>query len=1210
MDSRLASSANTGSRVGTRACDVAAESPAGPADASFAGGPRGAASRPRRRNAPPPPADAAPPSPSHPQPAVPRSLALAPHTSCHPLTPGAPPEGDDGAGGCSPLDALCRVEWGAACRLGRALGGPRGALPLRLSCAAGRRLADGALAAPPDGRMHMRCGGVGLPPLPLPAAAAMGEDGAAGARAAAFGVEGYERWAAMLPAFLAAARRAGEVMAAAAGGSSDGGDEAGGGGGLTLSIALEVDVTAPGLSRLWSPILGAAAAAATARTDPEGCAASGAGSSSSSSRRAPAGPLPHVRRLELCVTGSAELLAARAAAVEREVAQRLTGGLQRPPSGGAAAGGSEAEAGAAERRLRALARARHLAGHECARRLRGMAAAAPFTPELAAALAALFPGLTELALRGRWAWGLADSDNDPDGGLAAALGLGPDSAHSELALEMAPGGYDISGVATTEDDVTALSLSARQLLATGLPRFATALPGLRKLSLAAGSVEAGGGGGAEDEETWAASCQGQLLPVLRALTGLQAPLLALVLRRGDGSELRLDMRRQDPLPPPPAEPLLLGLQPPLPPPPLAPLQPQRVATLQVINGTCTASAEGGRTAADTGVGGGGSGGGNVHQTPLFLTGPLMRLAVRLAAAFPCLRVLRLGSLSLSEDGSEGWLAVDAVTSLGAEMPQVEVEVVEALPSCEAGLLRSALGRWVKPNSLVLRPWEPGPSPHAGSSERGGGGGSGAAPEGGTGTCGGRGGSSEGDGEADGEGAALIISRVEGWLADLISLPPERLPRLMAFVRESMSERMTFLWLGKSQGCQPQVHRGRTACQVTTLSASTSTPTHAAGFSVPSQRARGGRSEHPGPLATFQGTAQLTGLLKERSQDYFLAHDRIPLSVEDLDLCFERGSVEDAGAAAGCSTSNSGGVRVTAGLPSLLLTGVFDGHGGETSARFAHEAILSLIASDKALHQSLGAADVDSTAAALKAAYNKVDGELLALAAASASAPAEPSPDVSPLASDESSTLGRGGRSEGAKASRGHVPYQDGTTALVTVQLGGLLAVANAGDSRAVLCRSGEAVRLSRDHTPALRSERERIEAAGGQVVVARGAARVVVPLAGSPDVLQALSVSRSLGDPQFKAHGLVTCEPDVSVMTLQPGLDEFLISASDGLWGRVPDQDAVDCVAGVLAEYAHMSAAHRGSAAKAAAKRLLRLAQDAGSVDDVTVVVSVFAWAP
>lgn len=49
------------------------------------------------------------------------------------------------------------------------------------------------------------------------------------------------------------------------------------------------------------------------------------------------------------------------------------------------------------------------------------------------------------------------------------------------------------------------------------------------------------------------------------------------------------------------------------------------------------------------------------------------------------------------------------------------------------------------------------------------------------------------------------------------------------------------------------------------------------------------------------------------------------------------------------------------------------------------------------------------------------------------------------------------------------------------QVGLKLYVANAGDCRAVLCRGGQAVRLSHDHKPNLANERARIEAVGGIV---------------------------------------------------------------------------------------------------------------------------------
>ena len=42
-------------------------------------------------------------------------------------------------------------------------------------------------------------------------------------------------------------------------------------------------------------------------------------------------------------------------------------------------------------------------------------------------------------------------------------------------------------------------------------------------------------------------------------------------------------------------------------------------------------------------------------------------------------------------------------------------------------------------------------------------------------------------------------------------------------------------------------------------------------------------------------------------------------------------------------------------------------------------------------------------------------------------------------------------------------------------------MANAGDSRAILCRKGKAVRLTRDHDPEDEAERDRIEGAKGYI---------------------------------------------------------------------------------------------------------------------------------
>ena len=57
----------------------------------------------------------------------------------------------------------------------------------------------------------------------------------------------------------------------------------------------------------------------------------------------------------------------------------------------------------------------------------------------------------------------------------------------------------------------------------------------------------------------------------------------------------------------------------------------------------------------------------------------------------------------------------------------------------------------------------------------------------------------------------------------------------------------------------------------------------------------------------------------------------------------------------------------------------------------------------------------------------------------------------------------------------------GCTAVVALLRKDELVVANAGDSRCVLCRDGRAIDLSVDHKPEDDDERKRIEAAGGKV---------------------------------------------------------------------------------------------------------------------------------
>lgn len=78
----------------------------------------------------------------------------------------------------------------------------------------------------------------------------------------------------------------------------------------------------------------------------------------------------------------------------------------------------------------------------------------------------------------------------------------------------------------------------------------------------------------------------------------------------------------------------------------------------------------------------------------------------------------------------------------------------------------------------------------------------------------------------------------------------------------------------------------------------------------------------------------------------------------------------------------------------------------------------------------------------------------------------------------------------------------GCTANVVLITKKKIIVANAGDSRSVLCRNGEALQLSFDHKPENQLEAQRIAAVGGKIVNGR--------------VNGGLNLSRSFGDFFYK----------------------------------------------------------------------------------------------
>ncbi|GAA0138656.1 protein phosphatase [Lithospermum erythrorhizon] len=161
---------------------------------------------------------------------------------------------------------------------------------------------------------------------------------------------------------------------------------------------------------------------------------------------------------------------------------------------------------------------------------------------------------------------------------------------------------------------------------------------------------------------------------------------------------------------------------------------------------------------------------------------------------------------------------------------------------------------------------------------------------------------------------------------------------------------------------------------------------------------------------------------------------------------------------------------------------------------------------------------------------------------------------------------------------------NGGTCCVTVLIRqGDLVVSNAGDCRAVMCRGGVAEALTVDHRPSRGDEKERIQNNGGYVDCCRGVWRIQGSLA----------VSRGIGDRHLKKW--VIAEPETRRLKISEEC-EFLILASDGLWDKVDNQEAVDVVRPFF-----VGATNPDSLS--ACKKLVELSSSRGSSDDTSVVV-------
>jgi len=218
-----------------------------------------------------------------------------------------------------------------------------------------------------------------------------------------------------------------------------------------------------------------------------------------------------------------------------------------------------------------------------------------------------------------------------------------------------------------------------------------------------------------------------------------------------------------------------------------------------------------------------------------------------------------------------------------------------------------------------------------------------------------------------------------------------------------------------------------------------------------------------------------------------------------------------------------------GDPSSGYFGVYDGHGGKEAADYVAEHLHKNLAN--CLDEGLSVKD------AFKKAFVDTDNEI--------------------------------------GAQNIHIAGTTVAVALIKSDEAGVktLYTANCGDARIVLAENGTGVRVSRDHKPSDPSENQRIQAAGGFVILQR--------------VNGILAVARSLGDRSLK--DFVTGEPDTFETKLTDA-HTHLIIACDGLWDVISDNDAVN----IVSKY---------ESSQEASKALLDAALAAGSTDNISIMV-------
>ncbi|KAI3508634.1 hypothetical protein L1887_23643 [Cichorium endivia] len=236
---------------------------------------------------------------------------------------------------------------------------------------------------------------------------------------------------------------------------------------------------------------------------------------------------------------------------------------------------------------------------------------------------------------------------------------------------------------------------------------------------------------------------------------------------------------------------------------------------------------------------------------------------------------------------------------------------------------------------------------------------------------------------------------------------------------------------------------------------------------------------------------------------------------------------------------SGSLSSIQSSPQGTFVGIYDGHAGPEASRFCNDRLFNNIKKFTSENEGMSA-DV------IQKAYLATDEEFISLV------------ESQWLNSPKMASVG--------------------SCCLVGIICNGVLYIANAGDSRAVLARKEKdfngfkGIRVSEEHNASYESVREELRS------LHPNDPNIVALKHNVWRVRGLIQISRSIGDAYLKkpelnkepllpkfilsepfSRPILKAEPAVLVQKLTPE-DQFLIFASDGLWEHLTDQEAVDFV--------------------------------------------------